>query len=120
MIDVHEAASRIQAANAQEREQLRLRRSEAQAFAREAAGRILALHPEAQKVWGFGSTFELWRNFRMTSDIDLAIESGDVVEIFPLVENREYPVDLVCLQDCPPTMGEFIRSQGTVLAETQT
>ncbi|MGO8692872.1 MAG: nucleotidyltransferase family protein [Rectinemataceae bacterium] len=117
MIDTDAVVRRIKAENEREEAALLGRRAQAQDLGRVLAERILCEHPEARRVWGFGSTFEIWRNYRATSDIDLAIESGDVLEIMSLVEGGEYPVDLVQLEECPPSMADFIRAQGFVLAE---
>ncbi len=52
----------------------------------------------------------------MTSDIDLAVEGGDVLALMSLVEDEEFAVDLVELTSCHGSMADFIRSQGVVLA----
>ena len=85
----------------------------------ELARVIILAHPESGRVWGFGSAFETWRNFRMTSDIDLVVDSGDVMAIMPLVEGRDFPVDVVDLSSCHRSLADFIRAQGVVLAEAR-
>jgi hypothetical protein len=117
MVDPQDAARRIRLDNEKEAQALALRREKAQALGRELAQRIISVYPEAEKVWGFGSTFETWRNYRMTSDIDLAVESGDVMAILDLTEDRDFPVDVVDLSSCRPALAKFIRGQGVVLAE---
>jgi predicted nucleotidyltransferase len=117
VIDPVSAARRFFAENEQERTVLLRRRTTAAELGEKLAIRILESHPETRRVWGFGSTFETWRNYRMTSDIDLAIESGNVLDILPLVEREEFSVDLVDLSTCDPVFAAFVREQGTVLAE---
>ena len=117
MVDPIIAARRINRRNEEETRQLILLRSRAQELGRELAREIIGAHPEVGKVWGFGSTFETWRSFRTTSDVDLAVESGDVMALLSLVENKEFPVDLIDLSSCHASMADFIRAQGVILAE---
>ncbi|MGA2545257.1 MAG: hypothetical protein ABSF43_01815 [Rectinemataceae bacterium] len=117
MVDPKKVALRIRAQNENERRELELRRSRAQELGHELARDIIHAHPEAGRVWGFGSAFETWRSFRMTSDIDLAVEAGDVSAIWKMVEGRGFPVDVVDLSSCRESMTDFIRAQGVVLAQ---
>jgi len=119
MIDTAAAARRLRAENEREETEARRRRALAQEAGRALAERIVAEHPEVRRVWGFGSTFELWRSYRLTSDIDLAIESGDALDILRLSERSEFPVDVVQLQECPASMADSIRAGGLVLAEVR-
>jgi len=116
MVDPIRAARRIRLENDKETEALLLRRSRAQEVGRELAWNIVRAHPEVGKIWGFGSAFETWRNFRMTSDIDLAVESGDILALLSLVEDKEFQVDLLNLSSCQASMADFVRAQGVVLA----
>lgn len=116
MVDPLQAARRIRLQNEEETRKLKVRRARAQDFGRELAQIIINAHPEVGRVWGFGSAFETWRSFRMTSDVDLAVESGDIIDLFLLVENREFSVDVIDLSSCHASMANFIRDQGTVLA----
>jgi predicted nucleotidyltransferase len=117
VIDPVDVARRFRAENDRERDAIGRRRAQAQTIGRELADALVASHPDVKKVWGFGSTFETWRAFRMDSDIDLAVEAGNVLELSRLVEDCGFPVDLVDLGECPCNMAEFIRSQGVLLAE---
>lgn len=119
MVDPKKAAQRIRAQNEKEKLELQLRRSRAQELGRELARDIILAHPEAGRVWGFGSVFETWRSFRLTSDLDLAVDSGDVLAIMSLVEGKDFPVDVVDLSSCHGSMADFIRAQGVVLAEVR-
>jgi len=67
-------------------------------------------------VRGFGSTWELWRSYRKNSDIDLAIEGGDVLAAMALVEESPIPVDVLDLSSCPAAMAQFILDRGVILA----
>ncbi|GAB6091501.1 nucleotidyltransferase domain-containing protein [Spirochaeta dissipatitropha] len=119
MVDPSIAAKRILARNEQERISLARQRSEAQSEGRQLARNILEKYPEAMRVWGFGSTYEIWRNYHSSSDIDLAIEAGDLMTIYPMVECSRKKVDLVNLQDVPAAFAGFVRRNGTVLAENR-
>ena len=109
MVDPVLVARRLRLENEREVDTLKERRLEAQRLGRELAERIVSLHPEVRRVWGIGSTFEEWRSYRLTSDIDLAIESGDVLSIMPLVERETIEVDLVDLSSCDAAFANFIR-----------
>lgn len=117
MVDPVLVAHRLRLENEREVETLKGRRLAAQKLGRELADKIVGLHPEVRRVWGIGSTFEVWRSYRMTSDIDLAVESGDVLSIMPLVEGENFEVDLVDLSSCDAAFADFIRQQGVILAE---
>lgn len=116
MIDAKDAARRLSFLNARERAALDARRTQAQAAGLRLAERILKEIPGTRAVLGFGSTWELWRNYRKTSDIDLAMEGGDLLAAMALVEGNAIPVDVLELSSCPPRMADFIRANGTLLA----
>ncbi len=87
----------------------------------EAARRIaLRLKREfgAQKVYLFGTCTDPDR-FRLTSDIDIAV-SGLKPELFfkawaAVEEEVEFLVDLVALEDAPPTLRRRIEREGVEL-----
>jgi predicted nucleotidyltransferase len=116
MVDPKDAARRFRLENEREARELATRRARAQEVGRGLAKLILEAHPEVGKVRGFGSTFEAWRNYRMTSDIDLAVESGDTMVLLDLVEDAEFPVDVVDLSSCRAPLADFIREHGIILA----
>jgi predicted nucleotidyltransferase len=118
MVDPTLVAARWRLENSRELEALAARRELARKLGIRLAHRILDVFPEARKVWGFGSTFETWRKYRKTSDIDLAVESGDTMELMRLVEGEEFAVDLLDLSSCHPSIASFIREQGVILAES--
>jgi hypothetical protein len=117
MVDPSDAARRMRAENAREAEILKSRRERAREIGKDLARKLSEGYPEIGRVWGFGSVFETWRDYRMGSDIDLAVESGDVLALMRVTEDAEFPVDVVDLSDCEPSFADFIRSQGTILAE---
>lgn len=114
-----EIIKRIIARNADEKKALIERRSRLQETGVSMAETIISAFPEVERVWGFGSTYETWRNFRIDSDIDLAVEHGDLLKIYALVE-REAPegtkVDLLDMESADAFFVEMIKKNGTVLA----
>ena len=102
--------------NAREHAALDSRRALAQEEGRRLALRILAEIPGAGTVRGFGSTWELWRSYRKNSDIDLAMDSGDVLAAMALVEKSPIPVDILELSSCPAAMTQIILDHGVILA----
>jgi len=74
---VKAAAARIRQRTREKEEQAAARRIRARQFARDLAVRLGEIDPGAEKIIGFGSTFETWRNYRLDSDIDLAVIGGD-------------------------------------------
>ena len=58
-------------------------------------------------MWGFGSTWETWRTFRMDSDVDIGLEGGDwsraISRLYRLDIEREFKVSLVSLDEQPTT-----------------
>jgi predicted nucleotidyltransferase len=117
MVHPEEAAKQILLENEKEQEELDIRRREARKLAGKLAREILKKSPESKKVWGFGSTFDSWRSYRKSSDIDLAVESGDIMELLPLVEGYEYNVDLVDISSTSSEMADRIHRYGILLGE---
>lgn len=119
MVSPADAAKTIRAKNEVERKAITKQREEAWAEGIRLAKKILIEHPEALRVWGFGSTYETWRNYRLDSDIDLAAEGGSAYELLKSVEDSVFKVDVVSLEEIPPEMAQFIREQGVLLAEAK-
>ena len=117
MVSPADAAKTIRAKNEVERKAITKRREEAWAEGIRLAKKILIEHPEALRVWGFGSTYETWRNYRLNSDIDLAAEGGSAFELLKIVEESSFKVDVVSFEEIPPSLVDFIRKQGVLLAE---
>jgi predicted nucleotidyltransferase len=118
MVDPKIVADRYRLENSRELEALVAQRALAQELGRRLAQKIVEAFPESHRVWGFGSTFQTWRKYRKTSDIDLAIEGGDAMKLMRLVEDEEFAVDLIDLSSCQPSMANHVREHGVILAES--
>ena len=113
--DIEAAARRITAANRKEDEMTAARRIAAQQEARRIAAALRAKDPEVRLIWGFGSAFEAYRPFRMDSDIDLAIEGGDILRLLSIAEDSTFKVDLIDISGCEDRFAQVIRERGTLL-----
>jgi predicted nucleotidyltransferase len=69
-----------------------------------------------RRVLLFGSAVS-GRFFRVDSDIDLAIEGGDVLKAMALVEDSSFHVDLVDMEAVHASIRERILVEGQVLYE---
>lgn len=103
--DIQKIAANIRRLNASEDAQRAARRTRAQEIGAAVAEAIGADDPEVVRVWGFGSTWEPWRTFRMDSDVDIGLEGGDwsraVSCLYRLGIEREFQVSLVSLDEQP-------------------
>ena len=113
--DIEAAARRINEANRREDEMTAARRMAAQEEARRIAATLREKDPGVRLIWGFGSVFETYRPFRMDSDIDLAIEGGDIVRLSSVAEDSAFKVDLVDIAGCDDQFARSIRTRGTSL-----
>jgi hypothetical protein len=59
---------------------------------------------------------ELWRDYRKDSDINLAVEGGDILSAMTIVEQSSMPVDVLDVSSCPAAMVRIIRENGVILA----
>lgn len=73
------AAQRRLRKEAQRQAMLQERRAAARAHAEELARKIASADPTVRRIWGFGSTFDVRLRFREYSDIDLAVEGGEII-----------------------------------------
>lgn len=119
MVSPRAAAITFKKNNESEQRALTKRREAAQAEGRRLAKKILQEHPETLRVWGFGSTYEIWRHYRLDSDIDVAAERGSAYELLKSVETSDFKVDVISMEEIPASLAGFIRQQGTVLAEVE-
>lgn len=117
MVSPREAAKAIRERNERERKAVAERRAEARAEGERLARKILGEHPEAARIWGFGSTYEAWGGYRLDSDIDLAAEGGSAYELLRSVERSPFKVDVVSFEEIPADLAAFIKANGTLLAE---
>lgn len=87
--------------------------------ARDEAGRLataIAQIPGVRKVLLFGSVAR-GRPFAFDSDIDLAIEGGDILEAMAIVEASSFSVDVVDLDRFDLPRRSRLLSEGWVLYE---
>jgi len=56
-------------------------------------------------------------NFRLDSDIDIAISGGDILEAMRIVESSCFHVDIIDIDAVPSPFKEAILHQGVVLYE---
>jgi hypothetical protein len=112
-----EEAARLRTARHTAREErLRARREQGRREAERLAREIGAADPSVMTIWGFGSVFEKWRNFREDSDLDLAAEGG-TSKAWKISQTSDWKVDWVELENQDPDFAEQIRKKGTVLYE---
>lgn len=69
-----------------------------------------------QKVIHFGSSAS-GRNFRLDSDIDLAIVGGDILDAVRVVESSSFRVDIIDIETVPSPLRDAVIGQGDVLYE---
>lgn len=97
--------------------QAHARRERARKFAAALALQFGASDPSLLAVIGFGSTFESERNYRLDSDIDLALSGGDWGKLWSMIPKSEFDVSLVELVLQPDTFAEHVRTKGVILYE---
>ncbi|MFW5729144.1 MAG: nucleotidyltransferase domain-containing protein [Spirochaetota bacterium] len=115
--NVEAAAERLRRRERQRRVAAEQRRAKAQEYARRAAQALGQTHESVECIWGFGSTFEEWRNYRLNSDIDLAFEGGRAWQLEQDLPPTEFEVSLVDLTEQRPDFANMIRERGVVLYE---
>lgn len=113
--DVMAAARRINEGNRRDGERCAERREAARVEARRLAADLRTRDPSIRAIWGFGSAFEVSRPFTMDSDIDLALEGGDVLKLFSATEGSAFKVDLIDISDREDDFARGIRERGTAL-----
>jgi hypothetical protein len=116
---VREAADRIRQKTATREKQRAERRERAKAWARKVALELGAVDPTLRRVYGFGSTFESWRNYREDSDIDLGIEGGNWSRLMGALPPSEFEVSIVELDLQNAEFTQHVREHGEVLYEKQ-
>lgn len=115
--DYTAATLRIKNENMLEKEELKKLKKRAKETGLELAEKLAIVDPDIRRIWGFGSVFEKDRPFTLNSDIDLAIEGGNIVSLFGITENAPFPVDLIDITDQRDPFATLIRENGTVLFE---
>ena len=64
---------------------------------------------------GLHSAFEARHPFRMDSDIDLALEGGDILRLLSAAQDSAFKVDFVDISDSDDQFARWIRERGTLL-----
>ena len=93
------------------------RRERAQEFGRVVAERLGAADATITRVWGFGSTYETSRPYRLNSDLDLAVEGGGHSALRDFDPDGEFEISLIELADQRTEFAEMVRSRGVLLYE---
>ena len=106
---------RTKAENEREAGRIELRLRAAKAEARNLAMRI-GEDPQVLRILLFGSV-ATGRGFRLGSDIDIAVEGGDVLSHRALAERSAFPVDIVDLFALPDLLKAGLESEGQLLYE---
>lgn len=91
------------------------RRQEAKIEAERLAEVIRFEIPDIKQLWGFGSVFEKSRPFTKNSDIDFAIEGGNFLTAFKIVERSSFKVDLIDITQKNDSFSAHIREHGKAL-----
>ena len=108
-------AERSARENERERKELARRLEAAREEAARLAG-LMARDPELKRALLFGST-ATGRGYRHDSDIDLAIEGGDLFACMAAAETSSFRVDVVELERLPPGIRVRVEEEGVVLYE---
>ena len=119
--DIKKIAANIRRLNAAEDTRRAARRARAQEIGAAVAEAISADDAAVVRVWGFGSTWEMWRTYRPDSDIDLGLEGGDWSRamscLLRLSIDHDYEVSLVPLDEQPASFTELVKKHGVILYE---
>jgi len=110
---IHGIAIRTKAANEQEAEELSRRLERARVEAKALALKVSA-DPMVKRIVLFGSA-STGRRFHLDSDIDLAVEGGDILSHRALVEMSTFRVDVVDLLALPLPILASIESEWEIL-----
>ena len=108
-------AERSARENERERKELARRLKAAREEAARLAG-LMARDPGLKRALLFGSA-ATGRGYRSDSDIDLAIEGGDLFACMAAAETSSFRVDVVELWRLPPGIRARVAEEGIVLYE---
>jgi predicted nucleotidyltransferase len=108
-------ALRVKDENAREEALVARRLQSAKAEAL-ALARRLAADPQVRRVLFFGSA-ATGRDFRLDSDIDLAVEGGDILFHRATTERSAFSVDVVDIPALPVPLRKAIEMEGEILFE---
>lgn len=113
--NVDEVVQRFNEENDRENRRLLERRAAAEREGIRLAERLREADPNIRRIWGFGSVFEISRPFTFDSDIDLAIEGGDILTLYSVTEDSSFDVDLVDITESKDGFARMIRERGKLL-----
>lgn len=113
--DIEAAARRINEENRKEDERAAARRMAAQIEAWRLAAEFRAADATIRQVWCFGSTFDMSRPYRVDSDIDIAVEGGDILKLVLIAEASNFPVDLIDIADSRDEFARLVREYGMLI-----
>ena len=109
-------AERIGKANVAHAAALLVKRAEALQEAHRLAYAFAEAEPELRRVRLFGSLLP-GRNYRDDSDIDMAVEGGNIFSFIKIAEVSPCSVDVVDLAGLREGMADRVRNEGVVLYE---
>ena len=95
------------------------RRRRAQEWAARIATRIGHSDHAIKLIFGFGSTFELWRNYRNDSDVDLAMIGGDWSKSMSRLPPGSFEVSLIELELQNEEFASYVKQHGRILYERE-
>ncbi|HBG35463.1 MAG TPA: hypothetical protein DDW88_00150 [Treponema sp.] len=114
--DINTAAETITTINKKNKKEAEKRRLDAQKEGMLVAKKLKATIPEIQAIWGFGSTFEKNKPYHLHSDIDLAIEGGDILQAILLAEKSHFKIDIIEITDTDDNFVRLLKQNGIRLA----
>ena len=119
MVDpiVRDSAARLRRLEERRAQAAAERRSKAQAWARDTTQVLVEADPSVERVIGFGSTFEMWRPYRMNSDVDLGIVGGNWSRLTAALPSGPFEVSIVELELQNAEFTDYVLCNGTVLYE---
>ena len=106
---------RLSARNLEHSRAMRRRRDEARQEAQRLAGELYAQVSGLRGVYGFGSVFEPNRSFTEASDIDLAIDGGELIDAVRICLQSPFRVDVVDISDPDDPFARGVRERGVRL-----
>lgn len=113
--DFEGAARRIKEENRVEDAKAAARRESAILEGKRIAAALRESDGSIRAIWGFGSTFESSRPYGLGSDIDIAIDGGDILRLLSLAQESTFKVDLVDITGQEDGFAQGIRERGTRL-----
>jgi hypothetical protein len=108
-------AQRLDALNRKHAAAMQRRREEAQQEAHRLARRLYESLPGLKGVYGFGSLFVPGATFTDLSDIDLAIDGGELIEAVRICLHSPFRVDVVDITNPDDPISQDIRNNAARL-----